>query len=103
MVPEAVFPQASIDHVQSRSLFGDEEHRLARGKTRGNHVGDRLALSGSWRSNDHKVSALRGRKTCGYLRGICWQRHDDFGRGVTAINFVLVRERLGGGFNGALR
>ena len=45
-----------LDHIQGRGLLAHEEDALAVRQQAGDHVGDRLALSGSRRAVDHLVA-----------------------------------------------
>lgn len=56
MVAQPMFAQAAIHHVQRRRLLRDEQHRLAHAQAVRDHVGDRLTLARTRRSDDHEIT-----------------------------------------------
>ena len=78
--------QTLFNYVQSRLLFGDEQHALAPVESVGNYVCYSLALARSGRTVQNERSALVGFRNGGILRAVAGQRRKHF-RGV---GFVLV-------------
>ena len=55
--PQAYGFQAPVHHLQGGHLLGDEQHFLAIGNRRRNHVRDGLGLARAWRALDDEVLA----------------------------------------------
>ncbi|MCY1551207.1 hypothetical protein D9M68_875210 [compost metagenome] len=57
--------QASVNDVQSGNLFRDKQHTLVLGQALSDEIGDRLALTGTWGADQHKILA----PSCGHHGG----------------------------------
>jgi len=53
--------QAALHDLQGRCLLGHEEHRLTLRQAVADEVGDRLALAGAGRADQHEILTAGGR------------------------------------------
>ena len=69
-IAEAARDEPAVYYIERRRLLGNEEHRLSLAQALRDHVGNRLALPRSRRSDEDKVASLRRSKNRRELRAV---------------------------------